>query len=261
MMSRLTLELAGIAVVLSAVAVPSAAQSRRGQIADGEMSIAVQGGRPLADALQTLEELCGCPISYEDPPLLDGEAFIERTIPGTARRVKELRGGSLELSRLLGPGELVSTIPTVVDALIDAHEARQLSGRFRRIVTRSGVVVAPQLGSASGIDSSAVPILDRRIALRAGKMSAREALQSVLDQLGMNGPYEAALGTIPLNVLTATMVDVSDGERTARQNLEAVLSALPGRAYSWRLLFNARTRKYFLNIHLVAPARAVVGQE
>jgi len=251
----MTLRVLTVCAALLAAATASAQPMRRGAVRGDVVSLTVDDPRPLAEAARTLEELCGCPISYEDAPILSKDGTEERMLPGASRPANVRRGGRLTLEVRLNGEQLSTKVPAAVSELREQHDALGLPGRFRVVTTEKRTVIIPETGPESGMDAGTVALLDRTVQVRDGRHTLESALESMLNDLGGNGPYGAGFGMVPRATLSAVTVDLRGGPRVARDLLEDLLSRIPDRTYSWRLMFNAPGRKFLLNIRQVTRAR------
>ena len=251
----MTLRVLTVYAGVVAAATASAQSMRRGEVRGDVVSLTVDDPRPLAEAARTLEELCGCPISYEDSPILSKGDTEERMLPGASRPANMRRGGRLTLQMRLDGEQLSAKVPAAVSALRQQHDAFGLPGRFRVVTTEKRTVIIPEPEPGSGLDAGTVALLDRTVQVRDGRQTLESALESMLKDVAGNGPYGAGFGMVPRAALSAVTVDLRGGARVARDLLEDLLSRVPDRRYSWRLMFNAPGRRFLLNIRQVTPAK------
>jgi hypothetical protein len=181
--------------------------------------------RPMAKALDVVEHMCRCIITYEDPPYDAPDADDRRAF--TFRLVSRRDQRDLQ--------------PTL-QALVEAFERSGNPGRFRVYAAADGYRVGPQDAAGS--------ILQTRLATKAMRGTALAAVTAFTKSLGAAARTDVALGTMPSKLLERSTARLGPQTAPAEDILADILRAT-GHKLSWRLNYDATRRRYVLNIHTV----------
>lgn len=230
--------------------------------------LSAQDPRPLARAVEMLQEKSGVPVTYEDPLYVHGSEVADVTAAvrrdaanfraGKAPKVLIPKGGALAVDYDVIPGTDRPADPeAVVRQLVQAHNGGGNAGRFR--VERSGKfihVIPSEFRNAAGDLAPQPSALDAVISLPEEERSGLQTLKAICDAVGGVTQTKVVPGTIPLNLF----MQHHDRRRAVNQKARDVLVALlestkRGADLSWRLLYDPGMRTYALNIRAVPATK------
>lgn len=230
----------------------------------------VEGVRPLAAALDLVEQQTGVPVSYEDPVYVfvgDLEPFAPAAAAPEAEAAERPQGfgaSDLVLPRRGGIDfDLGSAskreIDRIVQGLLERHAARQNPGRFRMSVVAGHRIVSPrEVKDARGEWRSQGSPLDATITLRGGEWQLDDLIDEVLKRTAEATGIPIEGGLLPLNLLAQQRLSLGGGEQAARAILAACLAAMRQQGWdiSWRLLYDPNLRTYFFNLETLEDGAA-----
>lgn len=246
-------------VALSLVLGGTGAAASSTQRDAAQRTIVVESGRPLADAVETLQSRLGIVITYEDPPYLDPSQLrdatdeVRRGQPNK-RRIVVPRGGPLSFSYQMPEGTRDEQVTSILGSLLERYRANGYPGDFQ--VERTGTVfhvVPTGRLSREGRNEAFQSILSTTLEIEptgTEPQSAIEALRNLVDSLGRTTDVPVVLGTIPTNLLRQSTVASNPGTRSAREELVRILAST-GQGVSWQLFFGNEPEVWALNIYLV----------
>lgn len=243
--------------LLSALAVSAAATTE--PTADSEteqvVRISVSSGRPLAEAIRTLEKRYGWVITYEDPPYVHSSEIADVT--------REVRRDSRKEPRMLVPRgrgfdftyrQSQSGHPEAAAILEELLGQYHLSGNpalFRLLGAQPVFHVVPTMArNVHGVLETHHPVLDTSISVAADHRTALELLQAILAEVSRSTGIRVYAGTVPTNLLAGTPATQSITSQRARDALRRTLDAT-GQTLSWQLFYGPATQDYALNVHAV----------
>jgi hypothetical protein len=219
-----------------------------------QQTIVVDSGRPLADAVETLQKRLGVVITYEDPPYLhasqlrDATSEVRRGAPNE-RRIVVPRGGTLSFSYQLPQGTPEAQAFSLLEGLLQQHRAKGYGGNFRIDKTdRVFHVVPTQRRSRSGKDETFQALLDTPVQIESTEQSAMDVVRRLVVALRGSTDIPVVLGSVPENLLAHTTVKPDSEMKPAREELVSVLAST-GQALSWQLLFGNEPEIWVLNIY------------
>jgi hypothetical protein len=230
-------------------------------------TMTIQDPRPLAKAIESLENLYGVPITYEDPPYVNaGEiADVTAQVRGGqtgGRRILIPRGGSLSFAYEAIEPPLVKDATPVVEAI--RHAASDaISGLLANYQTSTGSasfaliqgpgslhVVPTQFLDQTGQVESLKPILDTSVSLPAEPRTAAKLVGDLRAALTRTTGQTVILGTIPYGLLARHKISLSISDAPARSVLDQLFAEIDA-PLSWQLFHDPGLNWYVLNIHLV----------
>jgi hypothetical protein len=232
-------------------------------------TVTVQDPRPVAEAIQKLENTYGWQITYEDPPYIDYSDITDVTDipwPGApAQSPSQLQSLQLQTAarhRTLVPkgGSFSFTLPSdnpdesgAVEALVKSYNASG-RGQVFAVVHGAGLlhVVPRQAIGLSGFREPVKPVLDTEITVEPKERTADALLEEICKKISTSTNSNVVMGTVPINMLLNTTTSIGGSRRTARSIIEQwILES--GAPLSWRLLYGPDVKIYALNIGVVAP--------
>jgi hypothetical protein len=218
-----------------------------------QFEVAVDDPRPLARAIDAIEQRFGWTVTYEDPPYENASEIEDvtdrvRRDGKTHPRVLGPRGGAFHFSYALNP-ESGSNPDELLGALLSRYEASGNPGFYRVFAEGAAFHVVPRMiVDARGVDTDVHSVLDARIRLQPGEKNLAEVVAAIaVATTAAGGKQIVSHG--PNNLLLQTRVVVDGRTQSARAALLGYMGAsrLP---MSWRLLYDPGMRKYVLNLHI-----------
>lgn len=218
--------------------VPVSASRATGAVRDGSVTISVDDPRPLLRAVDELERLCACPVSYEGAPLESPDDLVDATVrPVGGRRALYAKGGPLEVSQPLGAGDVADSAQAILLGLIDAHRQRGYPGQYS--VQRDDYMwhVVPSLvRHRAGANVPVESALAASVTLAERQGQALELIREFVASLRETSGVNVTLGQVPTNLFVRAKGTIrADGERA-----DLVLGRFLGTIapnLSWRLLY------------------------
>jgi len=210
----------------------------------GTTVITANSPRPLAQALDALQQKYGWLVGYEDPQFLSKSDLAEPATPGS----QILPAGSRFTAEF---PSTVSDEEKILQTVVDAYNSSENPGRFELRKTKQGnfSMVGTQAKNAQGHITPQRPVLDAPITLLPRQRTATDTINLISRRIAEQRGVKITLGVSPRNLLDHNNVKVSGTKVPARELLLQVLSSLRGTFY-WRLLFDPNSKGYFLDIHL-----------
>jgi hypothetical protein len=222
-----------------------------------EMSISVDDPRPLAKALDNLSTKYEQLISYEDPAYAYSEDVRDATSEvrrdgKSAVRVIVPAGGVIDVRGVPEPNARdAASARSAVFALVESQATRSNGGRFRVIEDGNRYHIVPtQVRNERGEWVGHTSILDGVISLPRGKKTVLDALKDFCAALSRVTGTQVAVGTVPLNVLIGSTLEVNVDQQNARRTLVTLLDAT-GRRISSQMFFAPDQKMYVLNLRLL----------
>jgi hypothetical protein len=185
----------------------------------------VIGDRPMAKALDIVERMCRCVITYEDPRY---DEFA-----GDDRRSFTFSLVSRRDQRDLQP---------TLQALVDEFGHSGNPGRFRVYAAADGYRVVPRDAFGS--------LLETHVTAKAMRGTALDALKAFTKSLAAAARTNVSLGALPEKLLTKSIVSVKPQTAEAEAILANILHD-SGHRLSWRLHYDRTSQQYVLNLHSV----------
>jgi hypothetical protein len=185
----------------------------------------VIGDRPMSKAVDIIERMCRCVITYEDPRYDD--------FAGDDRRSFTFKLVSRRDQRDLQP---------TLQALVDAFGHSGNPGRFRVYAAADGYRVVPQDAFGS--------LLETHVTTKAMRGTALDALKAFVKSLTAAARTNVLLGAVPEKLLTKSTVGVKPQTAEADAILADILHDT-GHRLSWRLHYDRTGQRYVLNLHAV----------
>lgn len=230
------------------------------QTADGRILLRANDPRPLDQALLALGQEYGWTLDYEDPPYSTYE-LVDDTDPAWRESHPNEKGvtrvaGSTFASEFALPADLSAGSldeERVINRVLLDYSASSNPGRFtlkKENVNRFSVV-GVGIKDATGSEKDIIPVLDVRIKLPSEERSLNDTLELVLRGVSEKTGYRIEVGTAPENLMLKTKIGLRGEEQPARDIMSRIADAseVP---LAWRLLYDADSRAYFMNLYVVA---------
>jgi hypothetical protein len=199
--------------------------------------LSVNDPRPLSAAVDLVERRCHCAITYEDPLWRSDDVALS----GPHWPAVIPKGGlfTFDAPDLAAntPAQMTAAMAQVVRVFEQSGSGR---GAFRVINDETVVHVVPRPDS----------ILDTPVTIPLATRRLDDVVTVVLAAVERGTVQKVELATFPTNFFFQHQVEIEANQAPARKVLVRALGA-SGRPLSWRLLFDARMRQYYLNIYFV----------
>ncbi len=220
--------------------------------------LTVKSARPLATALDVLQNKYGWSVDYEDPQYLAKSDLVESNdarytnyTSGAHPRVPNGSAFSVDFPA----GEAAGPDPEkTLKILIEAYNKTSNPGEFElRIQGQRFDVVGIAAHDDSGKMKKQSPPLDAVVALSAQESLTVAAVTSVCDQISKLTSQNVGIGVYPQNVFNRPLKIVGAEKLPARDALSRIFAtALPGKDknISWRLFYDPDSQSYVMNLHL-----------
>ena len=229
--------------------------------AQREATIEVNDPRPLAKAIEVVEQRFGQPITYEDSQVENANEIDDVT--GAVRRDGNLnkrvlipRGGPFMFryvspSDSSNPTEFVSILLPSLVATYHSYNNVGYPGRYA-VLQRGDVfhIVPTGFRDKGGQDIIRGSVLESSISIPGATRTADEMIRKVLRLVTHTTGITVELGIAPVNLLRGTTVNEGATREVARDVLLRTLSAT-GRTLSWQLFYGPDTKTYAFNVHIV----------
>lgn len=248
-----------VVVVMTIVAVSSSGMHKT-----ATLYVSVHSGRPVAEAVETLEKRHGWAITYEDPPYVHESELSDVTLqvrrdldkykPGQAPKVFVPTGGDLAFeynidSATKQPGDPAA----VVQQLLDAYARTGHPGVFVLDRTGQRVHIIPVASkNQNGVLTAHQSALEAVITLPPQKRNGLQLIEAFCEVVSAASKTRVVVGAVPLNQFYQYETDSGAKDQKAREFLSNELDRMTNDVkLSWQLLYDPLTKSYFLNIHPV----------
>jgi hypothetical protein len=232
-------------------------------------TLTVQGGRPVAKAIQELEKRYGWQITYEDPPYSHYSDITDvRDIdwPGVpVRSPSQLQAAQQPANhRTLVPkgGSLTFTLSSAdpdelgaVEALLKSYNESHCGFEFAAVQGAGLLHVVPRKARGlSGNLEPVKPILDTVITIEPKERTSYAMIEEICKKISIATNTNVDMATVPTNMLIQTKTSIGGFGKTARSILEQWNLENGARlSLSWLLLYEPGEKDYALNISWEAP--------
>jgi hypothetical protein len=211
----------------------------------GTIHIVANSPRPLAQAVDALQQKYGWVVDYEDPQfiskldLVEAEGAGKRALPGGGRFNVEFPA--------TGPEE-----EKILQYVVDSYNRSNNPGRFelRRSTLGTFFVVGVEARDGRGEISHQRVLLDVPLTLATRPRTVSDMVNLICRKIAEHGRIAVRVGVSPRSLLDHTNVRVGGTKVSARDLLLQTLTST-GRNLYWRLLFDPNSKAYFLDIHLI----------
>jgi hypothetical protein len=228
------------------------------------MSLNINDPRPVAKAVRTLEDLCHCVVTYEDPRLINaaelkditdelrGQRNQSQTV--AVARIIVPKGGAFTVTYNPVRGrEPQANIESVLQEILKSHDREVGAGKFRIEKGKDVFHVIPiAVKNANGVFTSQTSVLDTKISLPMRERSGFQMLDAICRAVSNEQHKRLEVATAPMNLFLQNRTTLGFSNEKARDVLIKFLQNVDqsGRL-SWQLLYEPGMKTYALNIHRV----------
>ena len=227
--------------------------------------LSVDDARPLAEAIQMLEQRYGWVVTYEDPRF-EHEADVQdvtAVVSGPARSNKRVlvpKGVPFTFIYDLPPDGQAPDAAQLINTLLTTYSGTGNPGGFGLVTTGDVLHVVPQaIRNSKGEVIQQKSVLDVPISLTFTNGTADQAIGLLLRSLSQTIRIPVLYGSGPVNLLAQTRLDLASSSKPARTVLSTILRA-SGKPLSWQLFFDPGLRLYVFNVHVAHPGVASGGR-
>jgi hypothetical protein len=230
----------------------------------GSVELSVEGARPVAKAVETLQLKYGWIITYEDPKIAYEGDLVDETAPAAKDlrfRAVRSRNGRIDISYPVSlqtdkPEDPLALIQMVLDANVSAGNP----GTFRLVQT-GGVfhVVPAEVKNSEGRWTNQSLLLDVPISLPEKERSGGEIMAAICAAVGQATQTRVVVGTVPANLFGQYRGTFGVHNEPARDALLRFITALK-RKLTCYLFYGPDVDMYALNIDML-PEAPVVSNE
>ncbi len=226
-----------------------------GQQVGQNLTVSVNDPRPLAKAIETIEQQYGWVITYEDPLYeyaaeIEDVAALVRKDGDLSKKVLIPRGGAFFFSYAV-TGEPADPVGLLRE-LLASYESTGHPGRFSFGQTGNVFHVFPAARkNKNGEQIEQDSVLETRISLPAAERTAEGMVRAVLQSVSQATGINSVLGISPINLLRGVRTSEGVVNEAARDVLVRTLEATQ-RQTSWQLFYGPGSKMYVFNVHLVA---------
>ena len=218
-------------------------------VLDEPKTITVHTGRPLAEMLDRVQAMFLTPINYEEVPHESGTYLIATTIKKSSGARVLLAPPVVDFSVTFGKADSSAYFAAL--SVLQALKSAGLPGEYNVMQNAQCVDVVPvHVLAASGMVRDVVPVMGRQVTIPFATHRIYDVLQTLVDQLSRENGPKVLLLNIPF-AYTDT-IDFGTSGRAARDVI-AELGAKLNRPISFRCLYDATEKAYYLNLTMVAP--------
>jgi hypothetical protein len=226
----------------------------------GKIRLVANDSRPLAQALDALQQKYGWRVDYEYPQYISKLDVIEpksspdkSSSPDSQHRVPS--GGALvvEFGAATAPNAAPDEQKTL-QLIIDSYNRSGNPGQFelRKDKDREAQVfdvVGTAAHDSRGKVAQQPVLLDSPLTIAAQERSFSDTVDLICQMISDKSGVKIILGVHPLG-LDRTNVTIGGKELPARAYLFRAMEAT-SRKLVWRLLYDPESSSYFLNVHQV----------
>jgi hypothetical protein len=217
--------------------------SENGGVSDGVLTVRVDAEvNSLDHAIASLQRVCRCAISYEDPEWsFSGDFHVD--VLASGRTTQSLKTGPLVASRPVGAAFDREDVVAVIEELIAMQGRNGNSARYQVVDGRSIEVRPVLVKNRDGREEVPELLLDRAIVLERDTASPRVWLQRIATSLQRLSGVKTIGVFHPDQELDSMKVTLAADQEPARQVIDRLLASLP-RQGSWAVNYLPGTRLY-----------------
>ncbi len=252
----------GVRFILTISAIVSTPKIAGGQGApsNGPITIEVSGARPLAAALDRVQELFRVPISYEEVAY-ENPADLTRTTPTSHPGLKPrtiARGGPLSVTLQPSGTNREANAYLAVQAVLAAYANDKLPGTYKAIQKSGGVEVIPvQVLGATGATRDVAPIMSRPVAFPYADRLVLETLRLIVDSAAKVAGMRVKMLNVPFD--ESRRVALAATGQAASAELANLLAKVGGAPKSYQLLYEPNELAYYFNLTPVPASTPPAG--
>jgi hypothetical protein len=227
--------------------------SGQGTSSSGPIAIEVNGARPLAAALDRVQELVRIPISYEETAY-ENAADLTRTAPATHPGLRPMiiaRGGHFSVTFLASGMNREADAYLAVQAVLAGYADAKFPGSYKAVQKNGAVEVIPsQVLGATGVMRGVTPVMSRPVTFPYAERLALETVQLIVDSASKAAGVSAKMLNVPFDENRRVALGATG--QPARDILANLLAKTGGAPKSYQLLYEPNERTYYFNLTPVA---------
>ena len=216
----------------------------------GTIHVNAKSPRPLAQALEALQQKFGWNVDYEDPQYTAAADVVDAPKGSPMPKLPAGAAFSVQFPANLSDEE------KVLRAVVDSYNQSKNPGQFELRHTDANFYV---VGNAAHDDKGALAkqavLLDATVTLATEERTVTATVNLICEQLAAQSGTPVTLGVTPRRPMDRNSVKLGGTKVSARDLLAQALHATHQNLY-WHLLYDPNSKGYVLNIHAVNPPSA-----
>lgn len=234
-------------------------------------TISFSESRPLSRLSVELQNRYGYPVTYEEAPhdtstlnvdvRANGSRYSSPPFVPIVFHVPDVVIGTLG-NAAAAPGaakRIPYGLPDVILPLVKEYNESGNPGKFTALFEGGYAHIVPTIRTVNGQSANFQPILETIVAINALDQPCNQTLSTLLSQVAAARGVPIVTGIVPVGPLLQHKCSVVSSTLPARDVLAQILdqigvyrgSGLPKPRYSWGLLYDSNTNKYFFSTSLV----------
>jgi hypothetical protein len=214
-----------------------------------KLQIAANSPRPLAQVLDALRQKYGWEVEYEDARYTAKLDFAERPGPDGSPMAFPA-GGSFTVEVPAGTDTTPPAEDKTVQLIVDAYNQSKNPGRFGLRQSEGGRYSVAGVGAQDDRGKILVqePVLDTAISLPEENRTASATLDLICQKITEQTHVPVTVGVTPRALVDHNDVKVGGKKIEARTLLARTIDGV-GHPMYWRLLFDPKSKGYYLDVH------------
>jgi hypothetical protein len=213
----------------------------------GTIHVNANSPRPLAQALEALQQKFGWNVDYEDPQYTAAADMVDAPKSSPMPKLPAGAAFSAQFPANLADEE------KILRAVVDSYNQSKNPGQFELRHTDGNFYV---VGNAAHDDKGAMAkqsvLLDSTVTLTTEERTVTETVNLICEQLAAQAGSPVTLGVTPRRPMDRNSVKLGGAKVSARDLLVQALHATHQNFY-WHLLYDPNSKGYYLDIHAVTP--------
>ncbi len=216
------------------------------------LTVTTKSGRPVAEALDVLQQVYGLPINYEDPPYAYPDDLRDvteqyRRDPTAPNRIIVPRGHPLSFTYVPPPvRDPIGALRTAIANVI-AQDEKAVGFTQFAVVDTSGLSVVPlRVRDARGDIVPVQPVLSTPVTIGASGRTVSEVVSEICDQVSVNSGrrVEASMRGSLFAQRTSEVIATNEPASVVLSRVFAELQV----PLVWRNLYDPGLQEYTLNL-------------
>ncbi len=239
-------------------------------------TISINESRTLKALAVELQERYGYLVSYEEAPY-DSKSMLSDTRPrpsglpyllpaytATVFHLPDPAPADQPAPPFPTPGGTNTMVPSALLAMIDEHAKAGNPGNFTALFEGGYAHIVPKSQIINGESVDFQPVLGTLVSVEYRGISCKEALDDLLGKVSSQRSVSVVQASVPVGPLLKHECDMSVSNLPARAIVSQILHVIgssgvrsfPDARYSWMLLYDVNTNRYFFSTLLIPDLMA-----
>ncbi len=223
------------------------------------LHINANGPRPLLQAINSLQQMYGWAIDYEEPQYINAsfESAPRQFPPHRLRSMAQTgnhAGGGFSLQfNIAEYGNAPPDQTKLLTAVVNAYNESNGAAEFK-LLNEAGsrfTIVGAGVRDTNGELVIQPAVLDQLITIPKSQRSVAETISLICNRVSMQSKVTISIHLDPA-LSPSTAAAIGGQSMPAREMLSEAVTALGSKAH-WRLLYEDHSRTYTLNISQLSP--------